>query len=184
MTILQKPPHSGDGPARKSWYRLGHADHAVRHTDAWEQENFLEEQARWERGDPEYARICDEVRRAPKRGEEASRHADQAKAEWDARVAPRRQANDDAQKAHHVLNAEQTARRHRRRANSVERASAIGDTHARRFAAHVHEVVGLDKRRAPLEAIEARIDSMTVDVEEQSALWLLAWSLRARQTRR
>jgi hypothetical protein len=36
----------------------------------------------------------------------------------------------------------------------------------------------------PLQAIEACIDSMTVDVEEQSALWLLAWSLRARQTRR
>ena len=110
MTILQKPPHSGDGPARKSGYRLGHADHAVRHTDAWEQENFLEEQARWERGDPEYARICDEIRRAPKRGEEASLHADQAKAEWDARVAPQRQANDDAQKAHHAL-ADQTAPR-------------------------------------------------------------------------
>jgi hypothetical protein len=71
----------------------------------------------------------------------------------------------------------------RRLASSVERASAIGDTDAR-FAAHVHEVVGLDKRRAPPEAIEARIDSMTVDVEEQSALWLLARSLRVRQTRR
>lgn len=69
----------------------------------------------------------------------------------------------------------------RRRAGSVERASAIGDTHASRFAAHVHDVVGLDKRSAPLEAIGACIDSMTVDVEEQSALWLLAWSLRARQ---
>jgi hypothetical protein len=72
----------------------------------------------------------------------------------------------------------------RRRAGSVDGASAIGDTHARRFAAHVHEIVGLDKRRAPLEAIEACIDSMTVDVEEQSALWVLAWSLRARQARR
>jgi|SRR5450755_4371410 len=72
----------------------------------------------------------------------------------------------------------------RRRASSVEGASAIGDTDASRFAAHVHEVVGLDKRRVPLQAIEACIDSMTVDVEQQSALWLLAWSLRARQTRR
>jgi hypothetical protein len=70
-----------------------------------------------------------------------------------------------------------------RLACSVERASAVGDTDAR-FAAHVHEVVGLDKRRAPAEAMEARIDSMIVDVEEQSALWLLARSLRARQTRR
>jgi hypothetical protein len=68
------------------------------------------------------------------------------------------------------------------RASSVEGASAIGDTDASRFAAHVHEVVGLDKRRAPLQAIEACIDSMTVDVEEQSGLWLLAWFLRARQT--
>lgn len=72
----------------------------------------------------------------------------------------------------------------RRLASSVERASAIGDTDARRFAAHVHEVVGLDKRRAPLEAMEARIDAMTVDVGERSAMWLLAWSLRVRQTRR
>jgi hypothetical protein len=32
--------------------------------------------------------------------------------------------------------------------------------------------------------MKARIDSMTVDVEERSALWLFAWSLRARQTRR
>ena len=71
----------------------------------------------------------------------------------------------------------------RRRASSVEGASAIGDTHASRFAAHVHEVVGLDKRRAPLKAIGACIDSMTIDMEEQSALWLLVWSLRARQTR-
>lgn len=46
----------------------------------------------------EYARICEQVRQAKKNGEEASRRADHAKAEWDARVAPQRQANDDAQK--------------------------------------------------------------------------------------
>jgi hypothetical protein len=72
----------------------------------------------------------------------------------------------------------------RRRASSVEAASAIGDTDASGFAAHVHEIVGLDKRRASLQAIDACIESMTVDVEERSALWRLAWSLRARQTRR
>lgn len=73
-------------------------------------------------------------------------------------------------------------RSERRRASPVEGAPAIGDAHASGFAARVHEVVRLDKRRAPLEAIGACIDSMTVDVGEQSALWLLAWSLRARQT--
>jgi len=113
MTILQKPPHSGTGHTGKRWYRFGHASKAVRHTEAWEHENFAEEQARWERSDPAYARICEEVRQAKKNGEEASRRAEQAKAKWDARVAPQRQANDDAEKAHHVtkLKADQTARR-------------------------------------------------------------------------
>jgi hypothetical protein len=105
MTILQEPPRRGDGHARKRWYRFGHADDAVRHTDAWEHENFAEEQARWERNDPEYARICEDARQAAKRGGKASWRADEVKAEWDARVATQRQANDDAQKAHHALNA-------------------------------------------------------------------------------
>jgi hypothetical protein len=82
----------------------------VRYTEAWEHENFAEEQARWERSDPEYARICDEVRRAKKMGGEASRRADEAKAQWDARVYTQRQANDDAQRAQHALKADQTAR--------------------------------------------------------------------------
>src|ERR1022692_2367222 len=66
--------------------------------------SFEEEQARWERSDPEYARICEQVRQAQERGEKASRRADEAKAEWDACVAPQRQANDAAQKAYHALN--------------------------------------------------------------------------------
>jgi hypothetical protein len=110
MTILQKPPRRGDRHARKGWYTFGHADEAERHTAAWEHENFAEEQARWERSDPEYARICEAVRKAKPRGDKASRRADEAKAEWDARVAPQRQATDDAQKAQHALMADQKAR--------------------------------------------------------------------------
>jgi hypothetical protein len=110
MTSLQKPPQSGDGHAGKRWYKFGHGDEAVRQTDAWEHETFAEEQARWERSDPGYARICEEVREAKKKGGEASRRADEAKAEWDARVATQRQANDDAQRAHHALKADQTDR--------------------------------------------------------------------------
>ena len=68
---------------------------------AWEHEDFAEEQARWERSDPAYARICEEVRQTREKGEEASRRAEEAKATWDARVAAQRQANDDAEKAHH-----------------------------------------------------------------------------------
>jgi hypothetical protein len=74
-------------------------------------ENFAEEQARWERSDPEYARICEEARQAKNIGEEASRRADEAKAEWDASVAPQRQANDDAEKVHDALKADQTVSR-------------------------------------------------------------------------
>ena len=81
------------------WQWLGRRDQAVRYTEAWEHETFAEEQARWERSDPEYARLCAEVRQAKDRGEEASRRADEAKAEWDARVASQRQANDDAERA-------------------------------------------------------------------------------------
>ena len=111
MTVLHKPPRSGDGHAGRGWYQFGHADDAVRHTNAWEHETFAEEQARWERSDPEYARICQAVRQARKKGEESSRRADEAKAEWDARVAPKRQANGDAQKARHALQANQPIRR-------------------------------------------------------------------------
>jgi hypothetical protein len=111
MTVLQKPPHGDDRHAARGWFKLGHGDQAVRHTDAWEHETFAEEQARWERSDPEYARICEQVRQARQRGEDASRRADQAKAEWDARVATRRQADDDAQRARNALKAEQSALR-------------------------------------------------------------------------
>ena len=113
MTILQEPLRSGDGHAARGWlWRwFGHGDQAVRYTEAWEHENFAEEQARWERSDPEYARICDEVRQAKKMGGEASLRADEAKAQWDARVYTHRQANDDAQRAQHALKADQTAGR-------------------------------------------------------------------------
>jgi hypothetical protein len=104
MTILRKPRQTGTGHARQAWYRLGRADETVRHTDAWEHETFAEEQARWERSDPAYARLCEEVRQANKQGEEASRRADHAKAEWDARVVTQRQASDDAQRSHPAPN--------------------------------------------------------------------------------
>ena len=88
MMILQKPLHSGDGEhAARGWHWFGHRDQAVCYTEAPEHETFAEEQARWERSDPEYARICEQVRQAKGRGEEAWRRADEAKAEWDARAA-------------------------------------------------------------------------------------------------
>lgn len=99
MPFLQNPRRSADARGSKRRHRFGHGNQAVRHTEAWEHETFAEEQARWERSDPEYARICEEVRRAKDRGEEASRRADEAKAEWDARVAVQRQAHDDVQRA-------------------------------------------------------------------------------------
>ncbi len=111
MTILQKAPteHTERRPTRqKGRPKFGQAHQAVRRTDAWKHETFAEEQARWERDDSEYARICEQVRQAKKNGEQASRRADQAKAEWDARVFTRRQANDDAQKAHHAPRTAQT----------------------------------------------------------------------------
>ncbi|MDQ6817555.1 MAG: hypothetical protein M3018_09165 [Actinomycetota bacterium] len=107
MTILQTPPQSGVKHAAKGWCKFGHADEPVRYTDAREHETFAEEQARLERSDPEYARICEAVREAEQMGEEASRRADETKAECDARVAPKRQADDDAQKARHALQADQ-----------------------------------------------------------------------------
>ena len=110
MTILQKPRQTGAGRAGKGWRRFGHGDQAVRYTEAWEPETFAEEQARWERGDPEYAAVCERVRQAKKTGGEASRFAVQAKADWDARVATRREANDAAQRAQHALRADRTAR--------------------------------------------------------------------------
>ena len=68
MAVLQKPRQSGDAHASRGWHRFGDCAQAVRHTEAWEHETFAEEQARWERGDPEYARICEQVRQARKGG--------------------------------------------------------------------------------------------------------------------
>jgi hypothetical protein len=110
MTILQKLLQRGNGHAARRWHKFRHEGQAVRHTEAWEHENFAEEQARWERGDPEYARICEQARQAKDRGEEASRRADQAKAKWDARAATQRQTDDDAKRAQHALNPEPTGR--------------------------------------------------------------------------
>ncbi len=95
--MLQKLRHGGGHP-RNRWAKLGDAGVGVRRTDVWEHETFAEEQARWERSDPEYARVCERVRRARDSGEEASQRADEAKAEWDTRVAHQRQANDDGQR--------------------------------------------------------------------------------------
>ena len=106
MTVFHKPRQSGDRHAGKRRHRFGDGDQAVRYTEAWEHETFAEEQARWERSDPEYAVVCERVRQAKKRGEEASRCAVQAKADWDARVAGKREANDAAQRTHHAVQAE------------------------------------------------------------------------------
>lgn len=103
MTVLQKPSHSGAGHGKRHWCGFGHGTEAVRHTEAWEHETFAEEQARWERNDPPYAQVCDLVRQAQRQDGEALLRADQAKADWDARVATRRQADDDAEKAHHAM---------------------------------------------------------------------------------
>jgi hypothetical protein len=111
MTILRKLRQSGDRHAARGWHRFGHGVQAVRYTEAWEHENFAEEQARWERSDLEYARICEQVRQARGRGGEGSLRADEAKAEWDARVYTQRQADDDAQRVHHALKGNQTAGR-------------------------------------------------------------------------
>jgi hypothetical protein len=106
MTITREPLRRAIGHSEKAkgGYRFGHADDTVRRTHAWEHETFAEEQARWERSDPEYARICENVRQAQGLGEEALLRADEVKAAWDARVATQRHASDDAEKkAHHAL---------------------------------------------------------------------------------
>jgi hypothetical protein len=103
MTITQPSLWRSAGQLRKAraWYTSRRADNAVRRTDAWEHETFAEEQARWERADPEYARICESVRRAREIGGEASLRADGVKAAWDARVATQRQTTDDVETAYH-----------------------------------------------------------------------------------
>jgi hypothetical protein len=111
MTMPHNQPHSSDQHAVKGQSKFDHAGEAVRHTDPWEHENFEEEQARWERSDPEYARICETARQAKNQDEEASQRADQAKADWDARTAPQRQATDHREKTRHALTASHTARR-------------------------------------------------------------------------
>jgi hypothetical protein len=151
MTILQKPRHSGDGQPARAWHRFGRGDQAVRYTEAWDHETFAEEQARWERSDPEYARICEQVRQAREKGGEASPRADEVKAQWDARVATQRQANDDAQRAHHTWKADRpTGRRpvtsrtssHQRKSRFYKEDSeaALCDPRSRRPPPRAHHV--------------------------------------------
>jgi hypothetical protein len=120
MTMLQKLLQSSDGHAARAWRWFGHRDQAVRYTEAWEHETFAEEQSRWERDDPEYARICEEVRQAREKGGEASRRADEAKAEWDARLASQRQEDDDAHRADHLIG-DREGRRHTYTTVAIER---------------------------------------------------------------
>ena len=100
MTILQRLRDHRGGHAAGSRQRFGHGEPEVRRTEAWEHETFAEEQARWERGDGEYAQICEDVRGAE--GEEASQRADDVKAGWDAGAAPQRAASDGAERARHL----------------------------------------------------------------------------------
>ena len=113
MRIWEKSLHGGHRQ------RFGHGDRAVRYTEAWEHETFAEEQARWERSDPDYARICEAVRQAKRGDEQASQRAHEAKAEWDARVATQRQTNDKAQRAHHVIQARE-AHHHKHTTFAIE----------------------------------------------------------------
>jgi hypothetical protein len=134
----------------------------VRHTAAWEHETFAEEQARWERGDPEYARICEAVRQ-PKKGEQASLSADRTKAEWDARVGPQRQTNDDAQKARHALTVAQPAKPRTTSSRTgspppTEQSTPTEPADAppvdpRSRSPHVHTTIAIESRDSPAAAI-------------------------------
>ena len=99
MTIPRSPPRTAHRPAGTRWFKFAHADQAVRPTVARGHEAFAEEQARWERANPAYARICEQVRQTKDQGGEAALRAEQAKAEWDALAATHRQATDDAENA-------------------------------------------------------------------------------------
>jgi hypothetical protein len=59
----------------------------------------------------------------------------------------------------------------------ISRAEHRGEQMSSGFAAHVHQVVDLDERGASLVAVETHIDSMNLDMQEQTALCLLASSL-------
>ncbi len=99
MTILRSPPRSANRPAGTRWYKFAHPDQAMRPTVPRGHETFAEEQARWERADPAYARICEQARQTKDKGGWAAQRAEQAKAEWDARAATGRQATDDQENA-------------------------------------------------------------------------------------
>jgi hypothetical protein len=93
MTILKSPPQHGDGHAATRWYQSGHPDETTGDTDVWEHETFGEEQARLERGDPEYAQIGEAVPQAKEKGLQASLSADKPNARWDPRGACQRAAD-------------------------------------------------------------------------------------------
>ena len=114
MTILEKPPPSGD-PHAGQGAGIGSAI-AIRLcvTPRHGSTRRLPKNKRdGNEAISEYARICEQVRLAKGTGGEASRCAVEAKAAWDARVGAQRQANDDAQRAHHALKVDQTVRRSR-----------------------------------------------------------------------
>ena len=172
MTILGNLRRSGGWHAARGWHGFGHGDQAVRCTEAWEHENFAEEQARWERSDPEYARICEQVREARERGGEGSLRADEAKAEWDARVYTRRQANDDAQRAHHSLKADQTPGRRPALPDLIPAAEEPSPKstrtprlaiRARRGGHHMHTTFAIESNDSPAPGIIPSLSASTIN---------------------
>jgi hypothetical protein len=107
---------------------------------------------------------CDHVRQARDRGEEASRRADEAQAEWDARVATQRQASDDAQKTRHALDADQTARRQTTRSSegsghateappAIERSDPARDDDPRSASFDTHTTFAIESNDSPVPGI-------------------------------
>jgi hypothetical protein len=88
-TARSQQPTDHDDPAKPATARrqtrrhtlveVGHAAETPGDTDAWEHETFREEHARLERGDPEDAEICETVRQAKDKREQASLSADKTK---------------------------------------------------------------------------------------------------------
>ena len=127
MTILQKPPQSGNRTYRKRCYRSAMPVVLCATRGRGRTKTLRKNKRDGKRSDPAYARICEEVRQTREKGEEASRRAEEAKATWDARVAAQRQANDDAEKAHHgsKSKADQTPGNAKRRAHRRPRRRSV-----------------------------------------------------------
>jgi hypothetical protein len=79
MTIPPNPATARRQTRRHTLVEVGHAPETTGDTDAWEHETFGEEHARLERADPEGAEICETVRRAKDKREQASLSADKTK---------------------------------------------------------------------------------------------------------